>query len=411
MGKTSMSEIIGKTDFDLLPQEMAQRFHADDQKVIQSGNSILNREEPLEIVDGMITRWSLASKVPLHDSHGNTIGIVGVGREITDLKLAEDALRKSEARFRSYFKLPLIGIAITSPEKGWIEGNDRLSDILGYPWGELKGMTWPELTHPEDLAADVEQFNRILTGEIDRYMLEKRFIRKNGEIIWTSLAAGCVRKKDGKVDYFVALIDDITERKKSFEKLRKSLMATVRAIAVTVETRDLYTAGHQRRVADLARAIAMEMNLTADQVDGISMAGIIHDLGKISVPAEILSKPARLTNIEFSLVKTHPQSGYEILKDMDFPWPIARMVLEHHERIDGSGYPNGLTGDKILMESKILMIADVVEAMATHRPYRPAIGLDLALEEINKNKGVFYDTEAVDVCLRLFNVRGYKIID
>lgn len=272
-------------------------------------------------------------------------------------------------------------------------------------------MTWPELTHPEDLAADVEQFNRILTGEIDRYMLEKRFIRKNGEIIWTSLAAGCVRKKDGKVDYFVALIDDITERKKSFEKLRKSLMATVRAIAVTVETRDLYTAGHQRRVADLARAIAMEMNLTADQVDGISMAGIIHDLGKISVPAEILSKPARLTNIEFSLVKTHPQSGYEILKDMDFPWPIARMVLEHHERIDGSGYPNGLTGDKILMESKILMIADVVEAMATHRPYRPAIGLDLALEEINKNKGVFYDTEAVDVCLRLFNVRGYKIID
>jgi PAS domain S-box-containing protein len=655
MGKTSMTDIIGKSDFDLLPLEMAQRFYDDEQAIIQSGKSIINREEPLPIEGDKIRRWNLATKVPLRDSHGNTIGIVGVGREITELKRAEealreseekfrslfehlqdailltrpdgsileinqagcemfgmsadeiralgrnglvdvtdpslhaalderagrgvaraeitmirangekfpvditstiftdingqqktsmiirditerkqaeealqesekryrsvfenhaavkllidpetgiiieaneaavhyygwsheqlkqmkiqeinmlppedvkkeierartdnqirfefrhrradgsirdvevfsskittrgkdllhsiihditerkqaeDALRKSEARFRSYFELPLIGIAITSPEKGWLEGNSRLSDILGYSWQELKDMTWSELTHPEDLAVDVEQFNRVLAGEIDSYVIDKRFIRKDGRVIWTSLAAGCVRKQDGTADYFVALFEDITERKESIKKLRRSLEATVQAIAVTVETRDPYTAGHQRRVADLAQAIAVEMNLSSDQIDGMRMAGIIHDLGKLSVPAEILSRPTKLTDIEFALIKTHPQSGYDILKDMDFPWPIARMVLEHHERMNGSGYPNRLTGDKLLIESRILMVADVVEAMASHRPYRPALGLDAALNEIEKNRGIIYDTAVADACLRLFKEKNYQL--
>ena len=151
------------------------------------------------------------------------------------------------------------------------------------------------------------------------------------------------------------------------------------------------------------------MNLPADQIDGIRMAAAIHDLGKISVPAEILSKPTKLTNIEFSLIKTHAQSGYDILKDIDFPWPIARMVLEHHERMDGSGYPNGLTGDNILMESRILAVADVVESMASHRPYRPSLGIEAALEEIEKNKGTLYDNAAADACLRLFREKGYQL--
>jgi len=237
-------------------------------------------------------------------------------RDITERKKAADALRNSEARFRSYFELPLIGIAITSPEKGWLEGNDRLTAILGYPWQELKNMNWADLTHPDDLAADVEQFNRVLAGEIESYMLEKRFIRKSGAVIWTSLAAGCVRKKDGAVDYFVALLEDITERKESLNRLRKSLGATIQAMAVTVEERDPYTAGHQHRVSDLARSIATEMGLPAEQIDGIRMAATIHDLGKISVPAELLSMPRKLTDIEFNLIKTHSRSGYDILKDI-----------------------------------------------------------------------------------------------
>jgi HD-GYP domain-containing protein (c-di-GMP phosphodiesterase class II) len=178
-----------------------------------------------------------------------------------------------------------------------------------------------------------------------------------------------------------------------------------------VETRDPYTAGHQRRVADLARTIATEMNLHDDQIDGIRMAATIHDLGKISVPAEILSKPTKLTNIEFNPIKTHSQSGYNILKDIDFPWPVARTVLEHHERMNGSGYPDGLTGDNILMESRILAVADVVESMASHRPYRSALGIDAALNEISKNKGILYDPEVSDACLRLFHEKDYKIID
>jgi HD-GYP domain-containing protein (c-di-GMP phosphodiesterase class II) len=201
---------------------------------------------------------------------------------------------------------------------------------------------------------------------------------------------------------------DITDRR-AVDRIRKALGGTVQAIAVTVEARDPYTAGHQRRVADLARVIATEINLPIDIIDGIRMAAAIHDLGKISVPAEMLSKPTKLTALEFSLIKTHSQSGYDILKDIDFPWPIARIVLEHHERMNGSGYPNGLTGDNILMESRILAVADVVESMASHRPYRPSLGIEAALEEIEKNRGTFYDTGAVDACLRVFREKGYQL--
>ncbi|MEW6184802.1 MAG: HD domain-containing phosphohydrolase, partial [Thermodesulfobacteriota bacterium] len=196
----------------------------------------------------------------------------------------------------------------------------------------------------------------------------------------------------------------------SLKKLRTALGGIVRITAMTVEARDPYTAGHQRRVADLARSIGQEMGLSENQVEGLRMVGVIHDLGKIAVPAEILSKPTKLTTIEFELIKTHPQTGFDILKDIEFPWPIARMVLEHHERINGSGYPNGLKGNALLWESKILMVADVVEAIASHRPYRPAHGIGAALEEIEKNRGVLYESDVVDSCLRLFREKGYQFM-
>jgi putative nucleotidyltransferase with HDIG domain len=195
----------------------------------------------------------------------------------------------------------------------------------------------------------------------------------------------------------------------SLEQLRKVLGATVNAIVAIAESRDPYTAGHQRRVSDLGRAIAKEMGLTADQIDSIRIAGNIHDIGKMSIPAEILSKPAKLKKAEFEMIKEHPMVGYNILKDIEFPWPIAKIVLQHHERIDGSGYPNGLAGNQILVESKIIAVADVVEAIASHRPYRPALGIDVALKEIQKGKGSLYDTAVVDTCLHLFRKKGYKM--
>lgn len=198
--------------------------------------------------------------------------------------------------------------------------------------------------------------------------------------------------------------------KVSMETLRKAIGGTIQTLALTVETRDPYTAGHQKRVADLAWAIACEIGLPEEQVDGIRMAGAIHDIGKISVPAEILSKPTKLTEIEFSLIKTHPQAGYDILKDIEFPWPIARIILEHHERMDGSGYPHGKKGDDILIDSRIVAVADVVEAIASHRPYRPALGLHQALEAISIESGVLYDANVVETCLKLFREKDFHLI-
>jgi putative two-component system response regulator len=190
--------------------------------------------------------------------------------------------------------------------------------------------------------------------------------------------------------------------------LRMAMEGIIRAMGLTVESRDPYTSGHQHRVALLSSAMAAEMGLSEDQIEGIRLAGMIHDLGKITVPAGILSKPTRLTELEFGLIKTHPQIGYDILKGIEFPWPIAQIVHQHHEKMDGSGYPQGLSGEDILIEARIICVADVVEAMASYRPYRPAIGLDKALEEIADNAGKLYDPEAVNACLRLFKEKGFS---
>jgi len=207
---------------------------------------------------------------------------------------------------------------------------------------------------------------------------------------------------------------DITERKqagqelrRSFEELRRSLEGTVHVLVSAIEMRDPYTAGHQRRVARLACAIANEMGLPEERIEGIHMAGLIHDLGKITVPAEILSKPSQLNDFEWGMIKMHPQVGYDVLKTVEFPWPVAQIVRQHHERMDGSGYPQGSSGEDVLLEARILAVADVVEAMASHRPYRPPLGMDKALEEISKNRSVLYDAEVVDVCLKLFTEDGF----
>jgi putative nucleotidyltransferase with HDIG domain len=197
-------------------------------------------------------------------------------------------------------------------------------------------------------------------------------------------------------------------RKQNYERLLNNLKATIEAIALTVETRDQYTSGHQKRVTKLACAIATEMGLPEQKIEGLNLAGTVHDIGKMYVPAEILSKPGRLNRIEFDMIKMHPQAGYDILKNVAFPWPIAQVVLQHHERMNGSGYPSGLSGDNILIESRIIAVADVVEAMASHRPYRPALGIDKAVEEISQKKGILYDSEVVEACLKLINEKEFK---
>lgn len=219
----------------------------------------------------------------------------------------------------------------------------------------------------------------------------------------------------GKVVGRVWSFRDITEYKRSelelqetLKTLRRALGGTIQAIALTVEKKDPYTAGHQQRVSDLARAIATEMRLPKETIDGIRLAGSIHDIGKNCVPADILSKPGKLTDHEFGIIKTHPEVGFEILRGIRFPWPIAKAILQHHERLNGTGYPAGLEGPDIIIEAKIIAVADVVEAISSHRPYRPALGINVAINEITKGSGTIYDADAVDICVKLLTEKKYQ---
>jgi putative nucleotidyltransferase with HDIG domain len=202
--------------------------------------------------------------------------------------------------------------------------------------------------------------------------------------------------------------DKISELEQTVATLRMALEGAIQTLTVATEVRDPYTAGHQKRVTDLAISIAQEMRLPENVVAGIRMAGLIHDIGKLGVPAEILSKPSKINELEFQLVKTHPEVGYDILKNIAFPWPVADIVLQHHERINGSGYPRKLKGPDIIIEARIINVADVVEAMASYRPYRPSLGIEKSLEQISKNRGILYDEAAVDACLKLFNENRFK---
>jgi PAS domain S-box-containing protein len=242
-----------------------------------------------------------------------------------------------------------------------------------------------------------------------------RWLDRTGGVRHILLNAMPIAQEGGSVAWDGAA-QDITERerleaerKRSLEQLENSMEETIQAIAATIEMRDPYTAGHQRRVAGLAQRIAEGMRLPAEEVHGIYLAASIHDIGKIHIPAEILSFPGKLGEIEYALIKVHVQAGYDILKNIEFPWPVAQMVYQHHEHLDGSGYPRGLKGDEIMLGARILCVADVVESMASYRPYRPGLGTEKALEEIRVNRGRLYDAAVVDVCLELFG-KGYEFV-
>jgi HD-GYP domain-containing protein (c-di-GMP phosphodiesterase class II) len=314
--------------------------------------------------------------------------------EVENRRKAQKALHMSEMNFRNMIKNNADGILILDKNSIVRFMNPAAENIIGIRAEQLVGQTFDHLVTPgKPIELD------LISGDGKSAIAEMRIM----ETEWEGESA------------YLASLRDVTERKrmqlalqKNLDGLKQAVSGTIKAIALTVEMRDPYTSGHQHRVSYLARAIAEEIKLSDDQAEGVYTAAAIHDIGKISLPAEILTKPGRLSNIEMKMIQAHSQVAYDILKGIDFPWPIAQIVLQHHERMDGSGYPQGLSGDEILLEARILGVSDVVETMASHRPYRPSIGIDKALEEIAQNKTVLYDPQVVDACLKLFADKGFE---
>jgi PAS domain S-box-containing protein/putative nucleotidyltransferase with HDIG domain len=348
------------------------------------------------------------------DETAKGVRATGTVEDITDLKRAEEKLRESEERYRSLVESSTDAIMMLDHDENVITCNQAFLDLFGYQKEEIVGKAI-RIIHPSDESAQKFRETHYQTLEgTGSVRTEWEYVRKDGTSFPAELVISLISSIEGTIIGCISIIRDITERKQadeklkaSFERLRKSLESTVSALASALEIRDPYTAGHQHRVTDLACAIADEMGLTEEQINGIRMAGLIHDIGKISIPAEILNKPGQLTEIEYTLFKNHPQVAHDVLQTVEFPWPVAQIVLQHHERFDGSGYPQGLAGKEILLESRILAVADIVEAIASHRPYRPARGAGDALEEILHNKGTLYDPEVVDACLRVFYEKGF----
>src|SRR5665648_1085720 len=468
--------------------------------------------------------------------------------DITERKQAEQEQSRVEKLLRATFEQAGVGIAHVGTDGAWLRVNQRLCDMLGYTREELSRITFADVTHPDDVGANVEHLRKLLAGDEDTYDTEKRYFRKDGSSVWVSLSVALIRDEDGAPDYFLSVLEDTTERKASEqeltdsqrflsrildtspnliyiynlveqrnvyvnreiteflgytaeqisefgstlfehimhpedaervaqhharfgmkndvgeleieyrmrhsdgewrwlrsrdvafardgqgrvteilgfseditadrvveeelaqqrEHLHRTLTSVIDIAGNIVEMRDPYTAGHQRRVAELAVRMAQDLGMSDSQVADIRVAGLLHDVGKAGVPAEILAKPGLLSEVEFNLIKQHPASGFDILEAIDFGRPVAEMVLQHHERLDGSGYPRGLAGADILPEARILAVADVVEAMSSHRPYRAALGVKAALAEIREHAGVKYDADVAAACVRLVEEQGFQ---
>ncbi len=401
----------GFKGWQLLSPEEIEKSSKNIERLLK-GEKVEGTEYTLMRLDGSAFPAIIISS--LIYSNGKPVGIRGAVVDISERKKTEVKLQESDERYKALFDGSLDLVYVTDFEGRFIDANAAALDRLGYTREEIHSLNFASFLSEDQLPLASKTLQKIRESGVQMGLIEFRLRTKDGSEIYVE-TRGSIIMSNGKPIAFQAIARDITERKKvedrlnqTLENLKKAVGGIIQVIAATVETRDPYTAGHQRRTAELARAIAGEMGLTQDQQDGLLMAGIIHDLGKISIPAEILVKPSKLTEIEYKLIKVHSQVGYDILKNIDFPWPIAEIVLKHHERIDGSGYPQGLKGKEICLEAKILMVADVVEAMASYRPYRPSLGVDAALEEIEKNKGILYDNTVAEVCLKLFREKGFE---
>jgi PAS domain S-box-containing protein len=410
-GTDDKKDLIGQDIMDYIAPEQRERALAGIEFVLEEGYD-MSRSYDAIIKDGHRVPVELSAAV-MKDADGKPIGIVIIARDITERKRAEEALRESKERYRLLIENSGSAITMVNIDGVHLFLNEMAAENLGGKPGDFVGKTLHDLFPKDDADKYLRRFRDVVESGVGRIYEDLVELPSGNQ--WFSTNMQPMADADGEIKSVQMISQDITERKRaeeelqqSFEELRRAFEGTVTVLVSAVEMRDPYTAGHQRRVTQLACAIAKEMGLPEEQIEGIRMAGLIHDIGKINVPAEILSKPGPLTKLEFGLIKMHPQTGHDVLKAIEFPWPVAPIVLQHHERMDGSGYPQGLSGEEIILEARILAVSDVVEAMASHRPYRSARGIDKALEEISQNRGVLYDPEVVDACLKLFKEKRFE---
>jgi PAS domain S-box-containing protein len=376
-------------------------------KALKGSNSYV-REYRMRRKAGDII-WVQERSQIVYNAQGETDYVSAVVFDITKRKQGEDALRVEKETAQRYLDIAPVIFAVVDMTGTITLINKTGCELLGYSEEHILGRNYVDFIPQARRNSLVPLFQGWLSGERNHSgYVEAPLFTKDGQerlIAWRSVS---LKNNAGECTACLAAGEDITERRRAEEalqdtvkRLHRTLEGTVTGLATAVETRDPYTAGHQRGVAQLAYAIGEEMGFAQDHLEGLRVMGFLHDIGKIAVPAEILSKPGRLTEYEFNIVKFHSKVSYDILKEVDFPWPVALAVLQHHEKLDGSGYPHGLTGDDIILEARILTVADVVEAMASHRPYRAALGVERAIEEISKQRGILYDPEVVDACLKI----------
>jgi PAS domain S-box-containing protein len=415
-------ETFGGTEEDLkkgfniwqaLTPEEIEKSKKNIQQLLK-GEQIRGTEYNLRRMDGSVFPAIVISSVIY--SNDRPVGLRGAIIDITERRRQEEELRRLTVFLDSIVEnIPDMIFVKDARDLRFVRFNRAGEELLGHSRNDLLGKSdydfFPKSQADLFTKKDRNVLNRKEIVDIPEEPIQTR---SKGERILHTKKVPILSEK-GEAEYLLGISEDITERKgvekqllETLENLRKAVGVTIQVMVSAVEVRDPYTAGHQKRSADLARAIAEEMKLPQEKINGIRLAGSIHDIGKLSVPAEILSKPTKLSPIEYSLVKDHARSGYEILKDVESSWPLAEIVYQHHERMDGSGYPRNLKGDEIILEARIMAVADVVEAMASHRPYRPSLGVEAALDEITGNRGSLYDPEVVDACLRLFHEKGYK---
>ena len=367
--------------------------------------------------------WTENSVHFIRDENGQPVSLMGETRDITDRKLAQEMLKKSEEQYRLLADHMKDQVWLMDMNLNITYVSPSVERLLGYSLEEIKTLPLEKLLAPESLkkAMDFVTFRmpKAIKNSFKDFIfrtLELEFVLKNGQTAWTDCSFSFIRDESNNPVSIIGEARNISERKiaeaklqQTLESLRKAIGTTIQVLIAALEARDPYTAGHQSQSAELACAIATEMGLPSDTIEGIRMAGAIHDIGKLSIPAEILTKPTKLTDLEYELIKEHPKSGYEMLKNVESPWPLAQIVYQHHERINGTGYPKKLKGEEIILEARIMAVADVVDAMASHRPYRASLGMEAALNEIAGNKGILYDPNVVEACIKLIREKGYQL--